>query len=202
MSQLNQSQFNKSRLDKFYMVVNLPTVLKKINTKNLATRGDSTINDNTLQFSIYGSVVPNVAVPSITQNYAGQSFKVSSHTREPYSNVSVNFTVDNKFNNYWVIYKWLDLLNNDYGSRYDYDNISNISPSTRRTTPNSLTPPEDYQTDFTIYVKDEFDKNIVKFTYTKAFPVSLGSINYNYRSAEEIESTFEFAFSQLHLELL
>ena len=57
-------------------------------------------------------------------------------------------------------------------------------------------------TDFTLYSKDEFDKNIVKFTYKNAFPVSLGQIDYNYRTETEIETTFEFAFSQLLVELL
>jgi len=105
-------------------------------------------------------------------------------------------------NNYWVIYKWLDLLNNDYGSTYDYDNLSGVTAPKNTSKPDSLTPPEDYQTDFSIYSKDEYNNNIVKFTYTKAFPVGLGAIQYNYRTSEEIESTFEFAFSQFHMELL
>ena len=46
------------------------------------------------------------------------------------------------------------------------------------------------------------DNNIVKFTYTKAFPVGLGEISFNYRTAGEIETTFEYAFSQLLVELL
>ena len=62
--------------------------------------------------------------------------------------------------------------------------------------------PEDYQTDISLYAKDEYDANIVKFTYTKAFPVGLGEINYNYRTAGEVETTFEYAFSQLLVELL
>ena len=57
-------------------------------------------------------------------------------------------------------------------------------------------------TDMTLYAKDEFDKNKVKFTYKNAFPVSLGQIDYNYRTEDEIETSFEFAFSQLLVELL
>ena len=49
---------------------------------------------------------------------------------------------------------------------------------------------------------DEFNKNVIKWDYTKAFPVSLGEINYNYRTGDEIESTFEFAFHEVVVTLL
>ena len=66
----------------------------------------------------------------------------------------------------------------------------------------SSNPPDLYMADMTLYAKDEFDKNVAKFLYKNAFPVSLGQINYNYRTEGEIETTFEFAFSQLLVELL
>ena len=49
---------------------------------------------------------------------------------------------------------------------------------------------------------DEFEKGKVKFKFTKAFPVNLGGIDFNYRTPGEIETTFEFAFSQLLVELV
>ena len=94
------------------------------------------------------------------------------------------------------------MLNNDRDSVFDFDNISKTqSPSTRNKN-KSLTPPDLYMADMTLYAKDEFDKNKVKFTYKNAFPVSLGAINYNYRTEGEVETTFQFAFSQLMVELL
>ncbi len=149
-------------------------------------------------------MVPQVQVPSEDLYYGGQSFKVSKHTRPVYENVSVNFTIDNQFNNYWVLYKWLDILNDESKSQFDGKNITNtvdIDPNLRKNS-NSLNPPKTYQADITLYAKDEFDKNIVKFVYTNAFPVSLGNINFNYRTAGEIETSFEFAFSQLLVELV
>ena len=201
---INQSQLNKSRLDKFLLVINLPTPLKGINTTDLNTRANKKVNENSIQFSVYGAVIPSVTVPEITEQYAGQSIKISSHRRPPYNNVSVNFTVDNKFNNYWVLYKWLDLLNDDKTSTFDNDNLSNTAkvPTVSRDNTKSSNPPDLYMTDMTLYAKDEFDKNVVKFTYKNAFPVSLGQIDYNYRTEGEIETTFEFAFSQLLVELL
>ena len=50
--------------------------------------------------------------------------------------------------------------------------------------------------------KDEFNKNVIRWDYTKAFPVTLGEINYNYRNSTEIESTFEFAFHEVLITLL
>lgn len=201
---INQSQLNKSRLDKFLMVLNLPESLKNINTSDLNARADKKLNENSLQFSVYGAVIPSVSVPEISEQYAGQSFKVSSHRRPPYNNVTVNFTVDNKFNNYWVIYKWLDLLNNDKESKFDVDNISNTPdvPAISRNKERATNEPNLYMSDITLYAKDEFDKNIVKFVYKNAFPVTLGEISYNYRTEGEIETSFEFAFSQLLVELL
>ncbi len=200
---VNQAQLNKSRLDKFLMVLSLPEPLKKVANSYIGARGDKVINENALQFSVYGAVVPEVTVPDITLGYGGQNMKLSSNNRDPYPNVQVNFTIDSKFNNYWVIYKWLDMLNNDGESVFDLDDLANtpsVSPSTK--TSKSQTPPDLYLSDFVIYAKDEFDKNITKFTYKKAFPVSLGGISYNYRTPGEIETTFEFAFSQLIVELV
>jgi len=199
---LNQSQLNKSRLDKFLMVISLPESLRNINTTDLGTRGDTKVNENSLQFSVYGAVIPSVTVPEITEQYAGQSIKLSSHRRPAYNNVTVKFTIDNNFNNYWIIYKWLDLLNNDKESVFDLDNIAGTRSSSNRDKNASLTPPDLYMTDMTLFAKDEFDKNKVKFTYKNAFPVSLGQIDYNYRTETEIETSFEFAFSQLLVELL
>jgi len=197
-----QSQFNKSRLDKFLLVFNLPTILKSINTNDLSVRSQNLINQNTFQFSVYGSVIPTITVPEIAAGYSGQSYKVSSGNRPVYENITVNFTVDNQFNNYWVLNKWLNLLNDEYQSVYKADEtVSNLDV----TTGNKLNPilqPQAYQTDFTLYAKDEFDQNIVKFTYTKAFPVSLGGINYSYRTEDEIETSLEFAFSQFFTELV
>ena len=204
MAAINQSQFNKSRLDKFLLILNLPPVLKDISKKDLGSRDNKVVIENSLQFSVYGAVVPSVQVPAEDLFYGGQSLKVSKHTRPVYENVTVNFTVDNEFNNYWVLYKWLDFLNDEKLSKFnakELANIPNLSPAVK-STDDSLSPPSLYQADISLIAKDEFDQNKVKFTYTKAFPVSLGGISYNYRTPGEVETTFEFAFSQLLVELL
>lgn len=188
-----QSQLNKSRLDKFLLVVDVPPVMRDIVTSQSNIRSNNLVNLNSIQFSVYGSVIPDFTVPDLEASHSGQTFKVSSHSRNPYKNIAVNFTIDNRFNNYWFLYKWLSILNDPYAS--GYANSETVAGVTR-------IEPINYQTDFTIFAKDEFDQNVVKFTYTKAFPVSLGSIDYNYRESGEIETTFEFAFSQFFADLL
>ena len=186
-----QSQLNKSRSDKFLLVLNLPPILRNIQSNSV--RSNNLLQQDALQFSVYGSVVPNVSVPEVTAGYGGQSYKLSSNSRAAFDNISVNFTIDNRFNNYWVIFKWLALLNDPKGQGY--------SPDQQLNTDKKIAP-EQYQTDFTLFGKDEFDKNIIKFTYTKAFPVNVGSIDYSYREETELTTTFEFAFSQFFVELM
>ena len=89
--QFLQSQLNKSRKDKFLLVLNLPPALRNIQQQNL--RDNNAIQQDTLQFSIYGTVIPEIIVPERIAGYSGQSYKVSSNSREPYPNISVNFTI-------------------------------------------------------------------------------------------------------------
>lgn len=199
MNTVPQSQLNKSRLDKFLLVLNLPPILRNLDTKDIGIRSGRLLSQNSLQFSVYGSVIPTISVPDVEAPFSGGTYKVSSNSRPPYDNVNVNFTIDNKFNNYWVINKWLNVLSD---AKFVVYNAAESSPSSYNDRLPLKLQPISYQTDFTIYGKDEFDNNVIKFTYTKAFPVSLGSINYNYRDAGEIETTFEFAFSQFFVELV
>lgn len=195
-----QSQLNKSRFDKFLLILNLPPILRNSNTNNLNVRTKELVSKESIQFSVYGSVIPTVSVPEVEAPYAGGTYKLSSNSRPPYDNITVNFTIDNKFNNYWVIYKWLDVMSDDAGIIYNATEVTDTGRETYKLNPKLQ--PQAYQTDFTLYGKDEFDNNIVKFTYTKAFPISLGSIDYNYREPGEIETSFTFAFSQFLTELV
>jgi len=178
-----QSPFNKSRKDKFLMVMSLPTALKQISSK--FERSSNTIIPDSLQFSIFGAIAPSIDIPAINTRYAGQTLSHSSHARTSYEPNTVNFTVDNRFNNYWVIYKWLNLLNNDKTGVYDADN---------RTSPG---PNMEYRTNISVFGLDEYNKRVVEFVYTDAFPTTLGGINYNYRDGDEVESTFTYSYSQL-----
>jgi hypothetical protein len=182
-----QSSLNKSRIDKFKLVFQVPNALKSINGN---VRSNNKVIQDTMQFAIYGTVVPAITVPALEIRYAGSTLYNSSHNKSPYPPVTVNFTIDNEYTNYWVIYKWLDLLHSQVEGIFDESNI--ISNDNFK----------EYQTDMTIYGLDEFNKERIRFTYTKSFPTDLGGINYNYRESGEIESSFTFVYSQLHTTLL
>jgi hypothetical protein len=61
---------------------------------------------------------------------------------------------------------------------------------------------QDYQTEFIITALDEYDNKVATFTYTKAFPVALGQLDYDYRNGEEMECNFSFVFSQMRINLI
>lgn len=187
----SQSPFNKTRKDKFLLVLNFPDGLKDISKK--LTRSNESILPDTIQFSVYGAIVPDVEVPVLNVRYTGQTLAASSHARLPYPACTVNFTVDNRFNNYWTIYKWLDLLTSSEDGIVDKDNIL---------VKNNRTDLMKYAANISIFALDEYDKRTVEFVYTNAFPTSLGGINFNNRDASEIETTFTFNYSRLLVSLV
>ena len=212
-----QSLLNKARKDKFILSFSTPNCLRSIvkrdirythHKSNLSTMPDK------MELSVYGAIVPPVNIPAESLGIYGQTMKVSSHTRSAYDDVTVNFTVDNQYNNFWHIWSWLNVLNDVKHSEYDASGIgtSNTISQTLGRNPNSekgykadINMPkllEDYQTDMTLLGLNEFNKEVIRFTYTNAFPVSLGGIDFSYRNSDEIESSFAFSFSQLHAELL
>jgi len=183
-----QSLLNKQRKDKFTLSFNIPSALKKIDTKNV--NSNLNIISDSLQFSIWGTTTPPIEVPGVEIRYAGSTLYNSSHGKNSYPPVTVNFNIDNRFNNYWVIYQWLNLM---------HDQVEGI-PDARNLIPDDFF--DEYQVDLTIIAKDEFDNGVAEFTYTKAFPTSLGEIQWNYRDGEEAECTFTFVYSQLHINKL
>lgn len=184
---IQQSIYNKARKDKFLFVLTLPDAMKDISYTSPQSRRDENVLPRTLQFSVYGAVVPTVTVDSGEIRYSGQAVKFSAHSRPAYPNVTVNFTVDNRFNNYWVIWKWLDIMNDDSNAIFYAD--KDLSPS------DSMF--KQYQGTASLYTMDEYNKKTVQFDYFGVLPVSLGQIDYNYRTTDTIDTTFEFSFSKL-----
>lgn len=187
-SHYDQSLFNKSKKDKFVLTINLPEELKQYN-KPEGT--DNTFLDlNKLQFSIYGSVVPSENIPSQDIRYSGGNVYVSSHSRPSYDPVAVNFAIDNRFNNYWVIHKWLNLLRDEKEGYYQGE-LEDKDKGLGK-----------YTADFVLTAKDDYHNDIIEWIYRSAFPVSLGDINYSYREADEIECNFTFVFRRIETNLL
>ena len=193
---INQSVLNKSRKDKFLFVLTLPDAMKDIAYSTPGSRDDERVLPNTLQFSVFGAVLPSIRVDTGTIRYSGQAVKFSAHSRPAYDNIKISFTVDNRFNNYWVIWKWLDIMNDDR------DSIFLNSDPTLLKDGSGESMFKKYQGTATLYTLDEYNEKTTRFDYTGVVPVSLGDIDYNYRDAGEIETTFEFSFSKLTPTLL
>lgn len=193
-----QSPFNKARKDKFLFVLNLPKCLKDISRK--FERSNETVLPDALQFSVFGVTVPEVQVSPLQVRYSGQTLASSSYSREPYPPVTVNFTVDNRFNNYWLIYKWLNILNNADLSIFDAENL--IKNNINQKSINAGADYFKYRSDFSLFVLDEYDKRIIEFVYRSAFPTAVGSLEFNNRTSTELETSFTFEYSQLEVSLV
>lgn len=189
----DQAVLNKSRKDKFMLVFDVPNLIKPLTRK--FTRSNDTLQLDTMQFSVYGAVVPRIQVPPVAVNYSGNTLHVSSQTHPGYSPVNINFTIDNQFNNYWVIYTWLNALRDHRSGLY-----ADAADPNRDFSGAMLH--KDYATNMTIYGKDEYNQDVIKWTYQHAFPTTLGEIDYSYRTANEIETTFEFVFAEVECQLL
>ncbi len=193
MSTVQQSILNKNRKDKFLLVLTLPNILKEVNKSSLNERSSNYLNQDTLQYSVYGNVVPNIVVPDVDVAFSGQTGKVTSYNRPAYPGVTVDFTVDNGYNNWWVLWYWLNVINN---STQGYYNSNNLPTNSAFKNVNS------YMTDITMYGLDEYDNKVIQFDYLQAFITGLGGINFNYRDPEQIESSFTFVFSQFNTQLI
>jgi hypothetical protein len=185
-----QSFLNKAREDKFILVFDVPPIFKSISSKY--TRDNKTVIPDSVQFSVFGSMVPEITVKATETRYAGSTLYVSSHSKDSYPPVEINFNVDSMYNNYYVIYQWLNLLHDQYSGVYNQNNIA-VDKNFN-----------DYMTDLTLYALDEYGKKRASFTYTKAFPTTLKGITYNSQGSEgkEITSGFVFVYSQMHVDIL
>jgi len=185
MNPQQQSVLNRLSKDKFLLVLDLPIAMRNNIQLNI---GD---NLDALTFSVYGSLVPDITVAQVPVEFSGQVYNVSSYARPNHTPLVVNFVVDNAFKNYYILWKWLDLLNTTDGSIYG---------SNAATVKSSMLP--EYQTTFTIFALDEYNQKVAQWTYHNAFIVGLGGINYNDRDATWIESTTTMQYSKIDFNLL
>jgi len=189
--EVQQSYLNKARQDKFLLVFDLPPIMKPIARKY--TRNTKTVIPDSVQFSVFGTIVPEITVKGVETRFAGSTLYVTSHSKDSYPPVNIKFVVDSMYNNYHVIYRWLNLLHDEKTGVY---NQAGLIPEDDNF--------NDYQTDLTVYGLDEYGKKRVSFKYTKAFPTTLDGITYNQKADEgqEIESGFTFLYSQMHFDII
>jgi len=184
-----QSSLNKASKDKFILVLNLPSLLKK------QARLDSDLDIEPLQISVYGSIVPEITIPAIEARFGGQSTNFSSHSRPNYPPLTINFIVDNEYKNYYMLWKWLAILNDPKTSMYDGTPLDQLTVRDKIEAGNNT----EYQTNLSILALNEYNQTAIEFVYSNAFITNLGGINYSYRDGEILETTAQFQYNQINI---
>jgi hypothetical protein len=179
------------------MILDLPKSLKAMHDHVTGTN----YNVNPIQFSIYGSPVPQISVPPIDVVYGGQVYKASSGSRPAYDPLTVKFLIDNGYKNYWALWNWLNLFNDAEKSSSNITTVP-IGSQSNSDLNRMNNPMSDYTANFTISGLDEFNNKIISFLYTHAFPTNLAEISFDNQNPAEITSTVSFAFNQLKVDLV
>jgi len=191
---MNQSILNRSRNDKFKLVMDLPIALKR--KQDLVI--ESNYNADQVQFTTFGSPVPSIKVNEIKVPFGGQVYNASSISRPSYDSLTLKFLIDNGYQNYWILWKWLNLFNNSENSSTTLTEPIIMEIDDIRLT----NPMSDFTTTFSLFGLDEFNNKIIEFKYTQAFITSLSPIEYSFQTANEIICTATFVFNQLNISLL
>ena len=190
-----QPQLNKLRKDKFVVILTIPNILKSINTTN--SRQDKFLNLDSLQFSVYNITIPRISIPAHPIHFGQQNYNVTSYDRPEYPPVIINFEVDNEFKNYWVLWKWLQLIQDPKNATYAGKDIfpDGAPKQLPKIVPN-------YATIITGYALDEYNNKKARFTFDHAFITELGELSYSNRETEQQNCSFTFVFNQLDIHLL
>ena len=182
-----QSLLNKSRVDKFILTINLPKALRNINSP---IRSNNSVNLDSLQFSLFNCTIPAETVPQVDVRYGGGNVYLSSHNKPSYEPMTINFTIDNEFKNYWVIHKWIQVTRNESSGLYSGE----------------MTPKDaglgQYTTDFVMTALDEFEQPIIEWVFKNGFPIALGELAYNHREAKELETNFQYVYDRIETNLV
>lgn len=194
---VEQAVLNKSRKDKFIMIFTVPHVMRTILSKDI--RLDRFADLDAVQFSLYNCPVPEIKSNPIEVPYSGHVYNTSSYSRPAYGPLTINFAIDNEFNNYWLFWKWLTVLNDPIDSFYGGPKVSG-QPDPRE---NDL-PRGKYNFTTNLYVlgMDEYNNAKIRFNYYDCIITSLGKIDYNLRDPDEIDCTCSMVFNKFDVQLL
>ena len=149
---MNQSVLNRSRNDKFAFVLDLPLALKK-QTDLVMSKA---YNANQIQLTTFGSPVPSIRVSEIKVPFGGQVYNASSLSRPSYEALSLKFLIDNTYQNYWMLWKWLNLFNDTENSTTE---LTKIIPRANGEI-GIDNPMSDFTTTFSLFSLDEFNNKI------------------------------------------
>lgn len=183
-----QSPLNKTLQDKFLFVMNLPDCLKNLKERYVASMSQVGIGKNAITWSLTNVQIPRESIKAQSLPYAGGHHYISSHTKTPYDPLKIQFKIDNKYANYFTIYEWMNLIYHEKHGHFDAENLGHGKVGSQV-----------YSTNLAVVGTDEYDKPIIQWTFTNAFPIDMPSIKLDYQSTGEIGCSCEFAFSQMYI---
>lgn len=184
-----QSKLNKALINKWVLFFNIPEPLKKVEKFNSISK--HVINGDSVQFALKAADVPDTTVRAISQRYASGNLHVTSFSKDAYDPLTIKFNVDNNFANWGTIYEWLNFIHDEKEAYPDPENKIDKPISHRVFS---------YWTTLGLMALDEYNKAIVCFYFTLAFPTKISGISFDYSRSDQIEATATFAFSQIHTE--
>jgi hypothetical protein len=191
---MKQPLLNQSRNDKFNLILDIPQALKDLTDPVLLSNNQADI----VQFTAFGSPVPKIEVKSVDLKFGGQSFQTSSYSRPPWPPLNLKLLIDNRYHNYWILWKWLNLFN---------DSVNSTSSSTtvvalKEEEPFMKNPLTKYCSNFTLIALDEYNNKNISFTYRDAFITGLSEINYSHQEDTSITVNATFVYNQLYVDLI
>lgn len=195
--QVEQAVLNKGRKDKFIMIFTVPDVMKNIISRNIRT--DRFADLDAVQFSLYNCPVPDIKSNHIEVPYSGHVYHTSSYSRPAYEPLVINFAVDNEFNNYWLFWKWLSVLNDPMDSFYAGPKVSGEPDKHENDLPHGK---YNFTTNLHVLGMDEYNNAKIRFDYYDCLITTLSKIGYNLRDPDEIDCTCTMTFNKFNVTLL
>lgn len=195
---LNQAIQNKFQSDKYLIIIPVPDCLKtidKLQIENIVS-DDKVVTSPLFFMSLRTANIPNIAVPSKNISIYGQHVKMSSHARNEYEDLKLDFSVDNRFGNYYFMYKWLNALNDEELATFDEDEISEESYKLSPEGIKTLKAHKNYAVDCIICPLDEYGNPIIYFNFIGLFPTDLSGMKLDEQNPAEIGATATFSYSR------
>lgn len=180
-----QSPLNRTFIDKFLFIFELPEALKELRSVDAKMKSDMGVNKKSIQWSLIKADVPNINIKANAIPYGGGNLYVSSHTKSAYDPFKITFKIDSNYFNYFTIYEWINFIYGESQGHFDEEDLTDSTSF------------ESYTCPVSIIGLDEYNNPVIQWIFTYAFPTDLSAVSLDYTNSDEIECTATFVFSQM-----
>lgn len=130
-----------------------------------------------LTFFVQDVELPQLSIGVATQSSSVHDIKIPGETAD-YSDLSINFLVDEQFANYKAIYAWMIGLSYPEGHQLYTQFLSSAKNS------NSYSELAKGYSDATLSILDSSNNPIQQITFVDAFPTSLSSLPFSSQNSD------------------